>query len=175
MSKFKIHPSNLLYLAICLSGIVAFFFVGIYPNLTAIQSLDQDISSLNQKAEKQALLYPVYLKLLQEIMHKSHDKLAAPESKKITHDDLNRINEIFEKLAADSHVTFSSAIPDTSNYLEDTGYFSLNVIFSGDFFNLRNVLLSICRLPYLESIDAMQFEATDTDKQLRFKIRIKQE
>jgi hypothetical protein len=175
MPKFKIHPSNLLYLAICLFGIVAFFFVGIYPNITAIQGINQEISSLNQKAEKQALLYPAYLKLLQEIVHKSPDKLAAPEAKKITHDDLSRINEIFEKLAAESHVAFISAIPDTSNYLEDTGYFSLSVVFSGDFFNLRNILLSICRLPYLESIDAMQFEATDADKQLRFKIRIKQE
>ena len=175
MPKFKIHSSNLVYLAICLAGIVAFFFVGIYPNLTALQSIDQDIAALNQKAEKQALLYPVYLKLFQEVMHKSPEKLTAPESKKITHDNLSRINDIFEKLAAESHTAFISAIPDTSNYLEDTGYFSLNVAFHGDFFNLRNVLLGICRLPYLESIDAMQFEATDTDKQLRFQIRLKQE
>lgn len=175
MPKFNIHSSNLVYLAICVAGIAAFFFVAIFPDLSAIQSIDQEISALNQKAEKQALLYPIYLKLLQEVMHKSPEKLMVPESKKITHDDLSRINEIFEKLAVESHVAFTNAIPDTSNYLEDTGYFSLNVAFSGDFFNLRNILLGICRLPYLEAIDAMQFEATDTNKQLRLKIRIKQE
>lgn len=175
MPDFKIHPSNLIYLTICLSGILAFFFVGIFPNLSATENLDEDISALNQKTKTQALLYPIYLKLLQEITHKSPTNLTAPREERISHDDLSRINDLFRKLASESDVAFKSAIPDPSNYLDDTGYFSLNLVFSGDFFNLRKIILEICGLPYLASIDTMRIESIDGDKQLSFKIKIKQE
>ena len=175
MPNLKIHPSNLIYLSICLFGVVAFFLVGIYPNLSALRSFDEEIAELNQKVEKQTLLYPVYLRLIQEIMQKTPTALPTPEERKISHDDLSRINDLFGELASESNVVFTNAIPDASNYLEDTGFFSMNVVFSGDFFNFRKTILSICQLPYLESIDAMRIESIDTDKQLSFKIRIKQE
>lgn len=175
MPDTKVHPSNLIYLAISLLGIIAFFFVAIYPNMSVLESMDEDISALNRKAERQTLLYPVYLKLLQEVTQTLPTKLPTPEKIKISHNDLSHINELFRQLASESRVTFDSAIPDASNYLEDMGYFSMNVVFSGDFFNLRKLLLDICKMPFLESIDVMRIETLNQEKRISFKIKIEQE
>ena len=175
MPDLKIHPSNLIYLGISLLGIVAFFFVAIYPNMSVLESMDEDISALNQKAERQTLLHPVYVKLLQEVTQSMPTKLPTPEKIKISHNDLSHINEFFRQLASDSGVTFDSAIPDASNYLEDMGYFSMNVVFSGDFFNLRKLLIDICQMPFLESIDMMRIESFNQQKRISFKIKIEQE
>jgi len=137
--------------------------------------MDEDISSLKQKVETQALLYPVYLKLLQQITKKVPTNFSAPEKRKISHNQLTKINGLFRQLAEESNVTFNSAIPDASNYLEDMNFFTMNVIFSGDFFNLRKLLLGICQMPFLESIDVMRIQTINQEKRIDFKIKIEQE
>jgi hypothetical protein len=175
MPHTKIHPSNLIYFAICLLSITAFFFVGIFPNLSALKNIDEDIAGLKQKVETQTLLYPVYRKLLEQITQKTPTIFAVPEKRKISHDQLSQINDLFRQLASANKVTFNNAIPDASNYLEDMGYFTMNVVFSGDYFNLRELLLGICQLPFLESIDIMRIETINQEKRISFKLRIEQE
>ncbi len=175
MPNTRIHPSNLIYLVICLLGITAFFCVGIYPNLSALKDMDEDICVLQQKAETQTLLYPVYLKLLQQITQKVPTEYTVPPKTRISHNDISRINDLFRQLATQSDVTFKSAFPDASNYLEDVDDLTMNVIFNGDFFNLRKLLLGICQMPFLVSIDNMRIETLDQEKRISFKIRIEQE
>ena len=175
MPKIKIHPSNLIYFAICMFAIIAFFFIGILPNLSGLKSIDEDISGLKQKVETQALLYPVYLKLLQQITQKTPTIFSAPEKRKISYNQISQINDLFRQLATESKVTFNSAIPDASSYLEGMGYLTMNVVFSGDFFNLRELLIGICQLPFLESIDRMRIETINQEQRFSFKIKIEQE
>lgn len=175
MAKIKIHPSNATYFVICLLGTVAFFFVGIYPNLWALEKMDAEIATLHQKVQTQELLYPVYQRLIKEVVQKVPTQLSVPPRNKISPNDLTHINEMFDKLAAESGVTFSRAIPDASNYLEDKGYMTIKADFTGDFFDLRALLLSICRLPFLESIDQMRIETHEQQKRMSFRMRIAQQ
>ena len=46
---------------------------------------------------------------------------------------------------------------------------------AGDFFDLRPLLLAVCKLPYLASIDRMQFETYNNQKRIIFKIKVAQE
>lgn len=171
MKAFKVHISNLLYLA----GIIAFFLVGIYPGITALNDVEEEITELNQKVETQELLYPVYLKLLAEVTRTMPTKLRLPERKKISQNDLNYINNTFAQLASDSGVSFVNAIPDARSYLEGMGFLSMNITFSGDFFDLRKLILDICRLPYVESIDEMRIETYNDEKRISFTVKVNQE
>lgn len=174
MKPSRIHSSNFLYLGLCFIGIIAFLLVGIYPNLKAIDEIDEEISLLKQKAQEQELLYPVFQKLLVEITHKIPTKLTIPEKRKISHNDLSHINSTFLSLASKNKVSFVHAIPDASNYLEDKGFLTMNVAFTGDFFNFRNLILDICYLPYLESIEKMQIETLKEHKRISFTIKVAQ-
>ena len=164
----------MLYLGVCLVGIVAFFFVGIYPNINSLREMDQEIENLNQEVQTQELLFPVYLKLLADITNKIPTKLSVPEREKISDNDLGRINAMFAKLASESKVSFINAVADASDYLDDTGRLSMTATFAGDFFDLRQLILKICRLPYLESIDEMQIVSLEGRKQIKFKIKVSQ-
>ncbi|MGD9365985.1 MAG: hypothetical protein PVH87_09830 [Desulfobacteraceae bacterium] len=174
MIRSKVHPSNLLYLGGCLFVIIAVFMVIIYPNITMLRETDEEIQSLSRKVQTQELLYPVYLHLLAEITNKIATKLPVPESQKIANNDLGRINETFRAMAEENNVSFIDAIPDARTYLEDMGFLSMKVTFAGDFFDLRALLLVVCRLPYLESIDEMRMETFNKEKRLSFKIKVAQ-
>ncbi len=175
MVQPKIHPSNLVFLAICILGIAIFLLVAVYPNSRTMKEMDSEIADLNQKVQNQELLLPVFRELIKEVTQKVPAKLPLPDKGKISPNDLARINKMFSDLATESGVAFNSAIPDPSSYLDDTGYLTLNVSFIGDFFNLRKVLLDICRLPYLESMEQIRLQTENQGKRMRLKLRIAQE
>jgi hypothetical protein len=174
MAQLKIHPSNLIYAIICLLGVVIFVMIAIYPNSAIMEGLEADIAELKKKVETQELLFPVYQRLIKEVTLKIPSELPLPEKSQGTQNDLGRINEIFSKLADDSDVTFSSAVPDAVSYLEDTEHLTMNVNFIGDFFKLRKLLLNVCRLPSLGAIEEMRFETDQGEKRLSFKLKLKQ-
>lgn len=175
MSSFKIQPSNLIYLTICLLGILALCLVGIWPNAAEIKEANQQIETLKQQVKTQEMLYPVYRELIKEATQKTPLKLPVPEKNKIPRNDLNLVNKAFLQLAKDNNVTFSSAVPDASSYLEDTGHLVMNVEYSGDFFQLRGLLLGICQLPYLEAMESMTIETQKDTKRMGFKLKFVQE
>jgi hypothetical protein len=174
MNRFKLHSSNITYLVICVLGVLAFCLVGIWPNSVAIKDAEEEIGLLNQKVQTQELLYPVYRELIKEATQKTPSTLPIPKKNEILLNDLSHINKTFFKLAQENQVTFNSAVPDVSSYLEDTGHLTMNLDFSGDFFQLRGLLLSICQLPYLESIETMKIETAEEGKRIRFKLKFVQ-
>ncbi len=174
MNRIKIESSNIVYLTICVIGILAFCLVGIWPNAIAINDAEEEINLLNKKVKTQELLFPVYRELIREATRKTPSKLPIPKQEKIPRNDLSRINTIFYQLAQEHQVVFNNAVPDASSYLEDAGHLTMNVNFSGDFFKLRGMLLAICQLPYLESVQDMKIATAEKNKQMSFKLKFVQ-
>jgi hypothetical protein len=170
MPTSRIHPSNIIYTAICLAGVAAFYLVGIHPNARALDQVDENIADLNHKVESQALLYPVYQRLIRDVQKTMPEKLPLPERDKIARSELGRINEIFARMAKAHDVVFENAIPDASSYLDESGSVSLDVNFNGDFFNFQNLVFDICRMPFLDTIEQMRIETDKTKKRLRIKL-----
>ena len=77
-------------------------------------------------------------------------------------------------MALDNKVEFKNATPDARSYLEESGFLTMNVSFGGDFFDFRNLLFSICRLPYLESIDQLRIETIGDKKVITLKLQLSQ-
>lgn len=174
MALPKINSINLLYVAVCLLGIAAFFLVGIYPNMRSMDQLDVDVTELTNKVQSQELLYPVYRELIKEVQEPISTKLLLPEESKLTSRGLGQISDMFRDIAAKSNVAFENAVPDATSYLEDAGYLTMHVSFRGDFFNFNKLLLNMCGLPYLESIDKMRIDSEQTDKLIAFKLKLRQ-
>ena len=78
-------------------------------------------------------------------------------------------------MANESEVLFESAVPDASSYLDESGQLTISVTFSGDFFNFRRLLLGICKLPYLKSIDELKLMTDSTVRRIQLKLRLNQE
>lgn len=165
----------MVYLAICLIGILALCLVGIWPNSAAIKYADKEIEQLSQEVKIQELLYPVYRELIKEATQKTPLKLPVPEKSKIPRNDLSLVNKVFQEIARENNVSFNSAVPDASSYLEDTGHLVMNVEYGADFFQMRGLMLRICQLPYLESIEEMTVETAQDKKRVILKLKFLQE
>lgn len=174
MALPKISSINLLYVAVCLVGIAAFFLVGIYPNMRSMDQLDADFTELTNKVQSQELLYPIYRELIKEVQQPISAKLLLPDEGKLTSRGLSQISDLFRDIAAKSGVVFESAVPDASSYLEDASYLIMHVSFSGDFFSFNKLLFNLCALPYLESIDQMRIESEQANKLIVFKLKLVQ-
>lgn len=174
MALPKISSSNLVYLAICVAGIVAFFFVGIFPNIRFMNELKTEARELTQKVRSQELLYPIYRQLIKEVQQPIPTKLVLPEKASLSQEELNRINAIFRRTAENSGTVFLRAVPDASSYLEDAEHLSVQVSFKGDFFNLRNLLFDLCALPFLDAIDQMRIESETGEKMIALKLSLLQ-
>lgn len=174
MAQVKINSSNVTYLVICMLGIIAFFFVGIFPNKAALSEMDDEINQLRNTVKTQELLFPVYQRLIKEVTTKVPTTLSLPGQKRLTPAELAAINREFRRLAKENDVVFVNAAPEVTNYFEDVEHLTMRVAYSGDFFNLRNLLLSICQLPWLESIDEMRIASQEQQKRLALKIKVAQ-
>jgi uncharacterized membrane protein len=174
MALSKISSTNILYVLVCLVGIAAFFLVGIYPNMRSMDQLDAEVTTLTHKVQSQELLYPVYRELIKEVQQPISTKLLLPDEGKLSSRGLNQLSDMFRDIATKSDVVFESAVPDASSYLEDAGYLTMHVSFSGDFFNFHKLLFNLCGLPYLESIDQMRIESEQSNKLIVFKLKLVQ-
>lgn len=174
MPSPSIHKNNILYIAICAACIAAFALVGIYPNEQLINQIDADIEALNAQVKTQEILSPIFKDLLKETQQSIPENLPIPDKGQMANNAINRINTIFNQIAIDNKVEFRNAIPDARSYLEESGFLTINVSFGGDFFDFRNLLFSICRLPYLESIDQLHIETIGDKKVINLKLRLSQ-
>lgn len=174
MSIPKTGISNIVYLVVCLTGIAAFFLVGIYPNMQSMDELGAEAAVLSQKVQAQEVLYPIYRQLIKEVQQPIPSELVLPEPDALSQKDFNQINRLFYQLARQCDVDFISAVPDAKSYFEDAGHLTMHVSFKGDFFNFRKLLSDLCTKPYLVAIDQMRIETQATEKIISLKLRLLQ-
>lgn len=174
MPTLKIYKSNMIYLGICMIGMLAFSLVGIFPNLSALKQLDEEIETLNHKVQAQEILHPIYIELIRQAQEKVPTNLPLPVEETISGENIADINEIFASMASQSGVIFESGIPDPSSYLDESNQLIMNIVFSGDFFNFRDLLMRISAMPYLINIKHIQIKTDGSMKRLAFKLALRQ-
>lgn len=175
MALAKIHPSNLIYISVCIVGVIAVFFVGIYPNIVSSAHIEEDLAQLHQEIQTQELMHPIYRKLIKEVQTTVPVELAVPQDTKLGRNKIDQVNKDFIRIAKEAGVTFESAAPDARSYLEETGRLTLNVTFGGDFFRFQKLLQGLAKLPYVASIDQLRIQTDANRKRLACKMQLFQE
>ena len=171
----RINSQNLVYLVISCGGILAFVLFFIVPNSAEISELENELDELQFKIQEQELLNPIYHELIKQAQKDMPSDLPVPEAGNIEKRTIAELSDVFIELAGESDVQFESAVPDASSYLDESGQLTIRVTFSGDFFNFRKLMLGICKLPYLGSINEMKLNTERSTKRLQLKLRLNQE
>lgn len=164
----------MIYLGICMIGMLAFSLVGIFPNLSSLRQMDEEIETLNYKVQAQEILHPVYAELIRQTQEKIPSNLPLPAEETVSGENIAAINEIFASMAEQAGVSFENGVPDPSNYLEESNRLIMNVTFSGDFFNFRDLLMRISKMPYLINVMHIQIKTQGTIKRLVLKLALRQ-
>jgi len=132
--------------------------------------LDKNIKQLNTKIETQKLLLPLFQKMLTEIDLKLPEGVAFPKGEKLTQEKAESIVSVFHELAGRSGLKVVEVSPDVESTLNGSGFLLMNVVVKGDFFKLREFLVALGGLPYLEKIEQIKLKNIEGGKEIRLKI-----
>jgi len=171
----QLPTRSIAFLLICAGGLLTFFLLVIYPQRISLAEADLEIEKLKGRIEEQKILYPVFQDLLRKTRLKVTEGLPFPEKVKMKRDDTAKIWSIFQEIAQKSGLTIEDIVPDVSSLIGSSGYFKMNLVVQGEFLDLRNFLLQLGELPYLEHIEKIRIRSIQGAKEIRLKIWMAQE
>jgi len=170
MEIVKFSQRSLFYFGLFGAVILAIILVMVYPDHRTLAALDKNIKQLNTRIETQKLLYPLFQKMLTEINSKLPEGAALPKEEKLTQEKAENIVSVFHELAGKSGLKVVEVSPDVESTLNGSGFLLMNVVVTGDFFKLREFLLELGNLPYLEKIEQIKLQNIEDGKEVRLKI-----
>lgn len=166
----KPSQSSLFYFALSGVVILVIILLMIYPDYRTLTALDTNIKQLNTKIETQNLLFPLFQKMLTEIDLKLPEGAAFPKEEKLTQEKAESIVSLFHELAGKSGLKVVEVSPDVDSSLNGSGFVLMNIVVKGDFSKLREFLLELGNLPYLEKIEQIKLKNIEGGMEVRLKI-----
>jgi len=166
----KFSQRSLFYFALFGAVILVVILLLIYPDYRTLAVLDKNIKQLNARIETQKLLFPLFQKMLTEIDLKLPEGAAFPKAEKLTQEKAESMLSVFHELAGKSGLKVLEVSPDVESTLNGSGFVLMNVVVRGDFFMLREFLLELGNLPYLEKIEQIKLQNIEDGKEFRLKL-----
>jgi hypothetical protein len=171
----KLPARSIVYFLVCLCVLLFFFLLVIYPQRISLAEADLDIKKSKVRIEEQKILYPIFQNLLKKARAKDSEGLPFPKKRKLMRNETAKISSIFQEIAQKSNLVLKEIIPDVGALISGAEYLKLNLTVKGNFLDLRNFMLQLGELPYLEHIDRIQIRSFQDSKEISFKILLAQE
>lgn len=165
----------MLILIVCVVGILAFMLLIILPSEKSSKELDLEISKLNARMEEQRILTPVFHSLLKRSKIAPPSDLPVPERTKLTYGSINTISNVFQDIAARHNLKLEEIKTDVGSMVQDTGYLSMQLRLSGDFYKFREFLVDLGSIPSLEHIEEINIRPLESIRELDIKLWMAQE
>lgn len=151
----KIPKQTLIYIGVCLFGLVFFLLVAIIPNQRKLSDLDHRIRKLDFELHKQEILFPVFTELRQKMLPQDNARFPKSPRKRLPQSDITEIPNMLRKIAEQSGVIFNAAVPDVNTLKSDSGRIRVKLSLQGDFFRLRDLLFLLDNNPFVDEIDQL--------------------
>lgn len=171
----KLPTRSIAFFLTYLCVLLFFSLLVIYPQRISLADADLDIKKLKGRIEEQKVLYPIFQNLLKKARVKDTKGLPFPKKTKLTRDETGKISSIFQKITQKSNLTLKEITPDIDALISGSEYLKLDLIVKGEFLDLRNFMLQLGELPYLEHIERIQIRSVQDSKEISFKILLAQE
>jgi hypothetical protein len=171
----KLPTRNITFFLIGSCALLFFFLLVVYPQRISLAEADLDIKKLKGSIAEQKILYPIFQDFLKKARVKDTESLPFPKKTKLMRSETAKISSIFQKITQKSNLVLKEIIPDVDALISGSGYLKLNLTVQGEFLDLRNFMLHLGELPYLEHIERIQIRSIQDTKEISFKILLAQE
>ena len=172
----KIFPTqSLIFFLICSAGILVFIFLIILPSQNTAADLDKNIEELKARIDEQRILTPVFHSLLARAKGKNPTELPLTQKTKSARGEVKNISSQIKKIAQGCGLHLAEITPDVNSLKQSSGYLSMNIIVTGDFFNFRKFLIELGSIPSLESIQEIKIRPIEESREIKLKIWLAQE
>jgi Tfp pilus assembly protein PilO len=168
----KVPKQSIIYLGVCLSGILLFVLLGIIPNQYSLNTLEQKISTMKFKIEEQKALSPLYQSVSNWAQQKGPTSLPMPASGRLETIKMNMIPQTVRQIAKDNKMNMLSVVPDLKALAGEGQRLSVEVTVRGDFTDFRQFLIDLNAIPYIENMEEIQVEQEKNTQLFRVKLWI---
>jgi len=103
------------------------------------------------------------------------ENLPFPKKEKLSKNETSNISGIIQDIILLNDFKLNSILTDVGGLMDGSGMLKINIDISGDFMNLRNLILQLGTLPYLEHIENIRIDNTTDTQLIRLKLWIAQE
>jgi hypothetical protein len=168
--NIRIPQQSLVYLGLCLTGVLIFILWGIVPTYRTLAELDAKAASIKQRIEEQKVLLPFYKTLLNASEQKDSMVLPLPEKGKLAQAKIDTLPVNLSAVVKTSGMTLVSATPNVGALTGDAQFISVNLILRGNFINFRKFLINLGGLPYADHIEEIVIQGKTDAKEYRVKL-----
>lgn len=168
----KLPKKTIIYLLICVAGILGFVVFAIYPNQKSLASLDMEIERIEDQIKEQKILFPVYENLLKKVKFKKPGAFPFPTRARLGRHETERIPLILGEKARKSNVSLVDVIPDVGSLREGSEVLALNMLIKGDLLDFRNFLIHLGEIPYVKNIQEIKIQPVEGAKEFRLKVSV---
>ena len=175
MAISKMPTKNILFIILFGGGILLFVLLSIFPNYIAYSNIENEINALRQQIEEQKILSPIFTDLSDKTKFEKPENLPFPKKEKLSKNETGNISAIIQDIIRQNDFKIDSILTDVGGLMNGSGMLEINVEMTGDFINLRNMILQFGTLPYLEHIETIRIENTDEKQNVFMKLWIAQE
>ena len=175
MAINRLPTKNILFILLFGGGILLFVLLSIFPNYIAYSNIENEINALRQQIEEQKILSPIFTDLSDKTKFEKPENLPFPKKEKLSKNETGNISAIIQDIIRQNDFKIDSILTDVGGLMNGSGMLEINVEMTGDFINLRNMILQFGTLPYLEHIETIRIENTDEKQNVFMKLWIAQE
>lgn len=156
-------------------GMLLFVILAIFPNYMSYNNIVHEIDILKDKIEEQKILSPIFEDLSDKAQFQKPGSLPFPAPEKLSRDDTEKITPIIREIVAANDFYLEDIDTDIESLMTESGIFKMTVQVTGEFLKLRELLLDLGSLPYLDHIEVIQINSFGDKNKINLTIWISQE
>ena len=156
-------------------GMLLFVVLAIFPNYLSYSNVEHEINALRNKIEEQKILSPIFEDLSKKAEFTKPDTLPFPSPEKLSRNDTNKISAIMQEIVERNGFTLEDIATDIESLMAETGVLKMSIHMIGRFHRLRDVLLDLGTLPYLEHVEVIQINSFRDENRIKLTIWIAQD
>ncbi len=171
----QLPKKNIIVIALFGGGILFFVLLSIFPNYIAYSDIENEINMIKGQIEEQKILSPIFTDLSKKTNFEVPENLPFPKKEKLSKNDTGRISSIIQDIIQSNGFKLDSLLTDMGGLLDGSGMLKMSIDMTGDFINLRKLILQFGTLPYLEHIETIRIENANEKQKVLMKLWIAQE
>jgi hypothetical protein len=168
--EIKFPKQSIIYMGLCLTGVLIFLLAGILPAKSTLEDLEMDAAGIQYRIEEQKALAPLHQLLQGKNGKKESAVLPLPERGKLPKDKIETLPHVIEGAVKTSGMTLVSAVPNLGGLTGDSQFIQMDAVVRGNFVNFRKLLITLGGIPYLEHIEEIVIQAKPDVKEYRLKL-----
>lgn len=168
--EIKIPRQSIIYLVLCLTGVLILLLGGILPAKATLEDLEADAAVTQYRIVEQKALAPLYQALKEKSSRKESALLPLPEKGKLPKNKIDTLPMGIATAVKASGMTLVSAVPNMGTLTGDAQFIAVDIILRGNFINFRKLLITLGGTPYVEHIEEIAIRAKPDVKEYRLKL-----